>query len=571
MTTYFSKYLSHPQYAKTYRDILRHLGNVDNEFLFSELRGDILELPTMVPVLPDNLFNKLEEEEKGAYLKSLREITRIRKMFRCGYELPSDEVLLLLQRSRTKQEAVTILCKYPIPYAWREILLESKRPITRLAAEKAIKYNLRTSVEWAYLAAQILPESYRYSYSKYDFEISNLLIEKNEYAKYFKLNADNNVKLLCYSLSLMNKNELMVLNSSYKRVSGYESKDDSISEYVMFTYLCLLKYFSEKNNLVFELDAKLRKLFLQLWQFRSLRESCYNIENSLKSAIVLVTAKSLPLYASKFSKKEYRYVLSNLGITEELTNRSDMDFEFVYQWVKDNQVFRLDKTMQDFGLAGVKFSSFNTASYFIRNEAVREDFYKLIPYLILAPSHQYLTFSIDLGIFRIFVKDDVSAIQKLYDEVNETNYPSFTIKELRVIKRRISYAFRNNFSFKDGVFFATDQLASHYSEVFAFLSSSTIDSMKIDSYFVNRHYNYHDMLMKVKNRDDIEKIILVGGNISSDLNTHENFGVDKNQKLVELILSIIKPYNIEKSKVAIILAKDWHGTKEEFISMMEVI
>ena len=85
------------------------------------------------------------------------------------------------------------------------------------------------------------------------------------------------------------------------------------------------------------------------------------------------------------------------------------------------------------------------------------------------------------------------------------------------------------------------------------------------------NYNYHDVLLAAKSREDIEKIILVAGNISDSEYANYNFLKKNSQSLARFVFDIIKPYSTEKAKLAIVLAKDWHGSKDEFITMMELI
>ena len=85
------------------------------------------------------------------------------------------------------------------------------------------------------------------------------------------------------------------------------------------------------------------------------------------------------------------------------------------------------------------------------------------------------------------------------------------------------------------------------------------------------YFNYHDVLSAAKSREDIEKIILVAGNISYSAYANFNFLKKDSQNLAKLVFDIIKPYSVEKAMLAIVLAKDWHGSKHEFITMMELI
>ena len=81
MSTYFTQFLSHPQYSDCYKSLLYQLGRVDNDFLFSELKDDLFSSKFGYSDFSDSLFNKLNDDEKILFLNKLRPITRARRMF----------------------------------------------------------------------------------------------------------------------------------------------------------------------------------------------------------------------------------------------------------------------------------------------------------------------------------------------------------------------------------------------------------------------------------------------------------------------------------------------------------
>lgn len=572
MFTYFTKYLSHQQYSEVYKDIILNLGNVDNPYLFSTLRDDVLNENAKFYNIPDSLFLKLSDEEKITHLNSLRKITRIRKMFRCGYDLSSDEVLLLLQRARTKYEVTNILRSYSIPFAWRDVLLNSNRDVTRFAATEAIEYNLKSSIEWTLHAARLSPEvSYSY-YSEYDFEISSLLISKPEYANYVKLNAGNDIKLLCYSMSLLTRDELSELNSSYTNLTTTFKKEPWGFDFekMQFIYLCLLKYYSNKNHVVFELEKEHLDLYREIGSNNLIPVMFRQQDYEFNPTVKLLTSQALGLYSSKLDEIDYLYVLSNHGVTEELTNRPDFNFEYVLAWVQNTNRFSLTKNTRKLDHLDVKYISFEWASRRVRNKYAKENFYKILPYYILEPTHQYLASSLNLGIFDIFPEEGASCIQDLYDNLTVENYIDFTQAELNTIKNRLTYTFKSKFTFEKGKFSLKPTRLHSSGTPFVCLGFPKLVSWG-GSYYISNLFNYSDILTSARSVEDIEKIILVAGSFDNNTLADENFAGDEEQLLVELILEIIKNYNLDKTKTAIALARDWHGTKEDFISMMEVI
>jgi len=572
MNTYFTKYLSHQQYSEVYKDILLNLGNVDNPYLFSMLRGDVLNENANFYNIPDSIFLKLNDVEKITHLNTLRKITRIRKMFRCGYDLSANEVLLLLQRATTKYEVTNILRSHVIPFAWRDVLLNSNRAVTRFAATEAIKYNLNSSMEWTLHAARFSPEVYYSYYSQYDFEISALLISKPEYANYVKLNAGNDIKLLCYSMSLLTRDELSELNSSYTNLTTTFKKEPwgYDLEKMQFIYLCLLKYYSTKNHISFELEKEHFELYRKIGTNNLIPIMFRQQEYEFITTVNLLTSQALGLYSSKLDEEDYQYVLSNHGITEELTNRPDFNFEFVRAWVQNTNRFRLTKDTLELDHLDMKYISFEWASRRVRNEYAKENFYKILPYYILYPTHQYLASSLNLGIFDIFPEEGASCIQDLYDNLTVENYIDFTQAELNTIKNRLSYTFKSKFTFENGKFSLKPTGLHSLGTPFVRLGSPYLRYWR-GIYYSSNHFNYFEILNNARSVEDIEKIILVAGSFDNNTLADPNFAGVEEQLLVELILEIIKNYNLDKSKTAIALAKDWHGTKEDFMSMMEVI
>jgi hypothetical protein len=570
MTTYFTQFLSHPQYSDCYKSLLYQLGRVDNNYLFSELKDDLFNSKFGYTDFSDSLFNKFNDNEKILFLNKLRPITRTRRMFSYNYKLSDQEVLYLLQNARSKSEVISILQKYPIPFAFRDILLASNRAITRFAAEEAIRYNISKSVEWALFAAQIVLDWSSYRKNTYHDEISNLLIEHNDYAQYFKLHSGKEISLLCFSISLLTADELTVLNSAKFKVLDIKVSSEKTRNEMLFIYLCLLKYYSEKNNIKFKFIDKMQRFYTK-YHKKGLAGYYFDGYNAgFDDLVKLTTSEYLGLYANKLSKADYHFILSNLGVTAELTNRSDFDFEVSFEWVKNNLIFREQNKPQQFRFSELIYDNFDIASKFIRNEEARKEFYKLIPYFILRQTHQYLLFAHGQGIKYIIKKGEVDTIQRLFDEITELNYPVYSQSELTIIKKRISYTFTNNFNFEKGIFSeypkkAEMQIKPHI--LLAYCNSK---------YWYNEsggspYFNYHDVLSAAKSREDIEKIIMVAGNISYGAYANFNFLKKDSQNLAKLVFDIIKPYSVEKAMLAIVLAKDWHGSKDEFITMMELI
>ena len=572
MSTYFTQFLSHPQYSDCYKSLLYQLGRVDNDFLFSELKDDLFSSKFGYSDFSDSLFNKLNEDEKILFLNKLRPITRARRMFSYNYKLSEQEVLYLLQNARSKSEVISILQKYPIPFAFRDILLSSKRAITRFAADEAVEYNNSKSVEWAFFAAQLVNNWSNYYKNSYHDEISNLLIERNDYAQYFKLNAGKEISLLCFSISLLTAEELIVLNSAKFKVLDINVSSEQTKNEMHFIYLCLLKYYSEKNNIEFKFFDKMQK-FYSKYHKKGLAGYYFDGYNAgFDDLVKLTTSKNLGLYANKLSKGDYHFILSNIGVTSELTNRSDFDFKVTFEWVKNNLNFRVHSKPQQFRFSELIYNNFDFASKFVRNEEARKEFYKLIPFFILRHTHQYLLFSDGQGIKYIIKKGEVNKIQSLFDEITESNYPLYSKDELAIIKKRISYTFTNNFNFEKGIF--SEYPSKTEMEIKPHINLEYCNN----KYWYNEspgslyyNYNYHDVLLAAKSREDIEKIILVAGNISDSEYANYNFLKKNSQSLARLVFDIIKPYSVEKAQLAIVLAKDWHGSKDEFITMMELI
>ena len=570
MTTYFTQFLSHPQYSDCYKSLLYQLGRVDNNFLFSELKDDLFNSKFRYTDFSDSLFNKFNDNEKILFLNKLRPITRTRRMFSYNYKLSDQEVLYLLQNARSKGEVISILQKYPIPFAFRDILLASNRAITRFAAEEAIEYNINKSVEWALFAAQIVHDRSNYYKNTYHNELSNLLIERNDYAQYFKLHSGKEISLLCFSISLLTAEELTALNSAKFKVLDIKVSSEKTKNEMHFIYLCLLKYYSEKNNIKFKFIDKMQK-FYSKYHKKGLVGYYFDGYNAgFDDLVKLTTSEYLGLYANKLSKADYHFILSNLGITAELTNRPDFDFEVTFEWIKNNLIFREHNKPQQFRFSELIYVNFDIASKFIRNEQARKEFYKLIPYFILRQTHQYLLFAHGQGIKYIIKKGEVDTIQRLFDEITELNYPLFSQSELTIIKKRISYTFTNNFNFEKGIFSEYPKKAEMQIKPHIFLAYCN------NKYWYNEsggssYFNYHDVLSAAISREDIEKIILVAGNISHGAYANFNFLKKDSQNLAKLVFDIIKPYSVEKAMLAIVLAKDWHGSKDEFITMMELI
>jgi len=570
MTTYFTQFLSHPQYSDCYKSLLYQLGRVDNNYLFSELKDDLFNSKFGYTDFSDSLFNKFNDNEKILFLNKLRPITRTRRMFSYNYKLSDQEVLYLLQNARSKGEVISILQKYPIPFAFRDILLASNRAITRFAAEEAIEYNINKSVEWALFAAQIVHDRSNYYKNTYHNELSNLLIERNDYAQYFKLHSGKEIMLLCFSISLLTAEELTALNSAKFKVLDIKVSSEKTKNEMHFIYLCLLKYYSEKNNIKFKFIDKMQK-FYSKYHKKGLVGYYFDGYNAgFDDLVKLTTSEYLGLYANKLSKADYHLILSNLGITAELTNRPDFDFEVTFEWIKNNLIFREHNKPQHFRFSELIYVNFDIASKFIRNEQARKEFYKLIPYFILRQTHQYLLFAHGQGIKYIIKKGEVDTIQRLFDEITELNYPLFSQSELTIIKKRISYTFTNNFNFEKGIFSEYPKKAEMQIKPHIFLAYCN------NKYWYNEsggssYFNYHDVLSAAISREDIEKIILVAGNISHGAYANFNFLKKDSQNLAKLVFDIIKPYSVEKAMLAIVLAKDWHGSKDEFITMTELI
>ena len=128
MHNQLTKYQTHPQYSVTFKSLLDGIELSENAFLFSEFKTELLERYGIAG-LPNNLFRLLSSDERKGYLTSLRKVTRLRKLFACGYELDLDMIEYLLQRVRSVRESRDILRTYKIPYEMLSPLLQSKRKL----------------------------------------------------------------------------------------------------------------------------------------------------------------------------------------------------------------------------------------------------------------------------------------------------------------------------------------------------------------------------------------------------------------------------------------------------------
>ena len=393
--------------------------------------------------------------------------------------------------------------------------------------------------------------------------MSRILIENDNYSVAFKDRAVADVRLLSYSLSLMSRDELISLNNMrifVEPIGNYNDNQNYLTS--MFNFYSLLKYYSNKHNIDFINMSLLHTIASRIEIFKNELDGAELDTIRYNNSINRHIAEILPIFSKNFNNNDYDFVLLNLGVTEQLTNRPDFDIHYVIKWVSINQYFKLTQFDQSFTRSKAKYNSFERAIYSVKNPVAHDNFFKLLPYYILYPQHQYLLFSNYIPLFKIFDTIDLDKIQSLYDGICGQIYPMYSNKELASIKKRIVYTFRNTFDFKDGIFSAIER--SKY-------DSSVRIELKGPTYSYWNRFNYKPALDSVTSILDIEKIILVAGGIPDDETANVAFSAGEHCKLAKIVLDIIDEYDIEKSKTAIALSRDWHGTKEDFISMMEVI
>lgn len=558
MSSVLKKYATHPQFSRSYKEILGNIANVNNEFLFDSLKDYALDTLSKNE-LPNNLLKNLDLESRDKYLYKLTKISRLRRMSECGYGLNPDDVLFLLLRARSKKEAEMILESYPIPFSYKSILDGSHRIHTRYAGEISVKYNLATSVDWLKIGINDSPPSAYSPYSENDLKILNAIIRDESYGKYIDTQLVNGLKYLMFSVSELGCKELVKLNLEYNKKNIIKSEtSDPLRRIVYFNFLCLLRYYSKKHGIEHKGYNSLVKLYDKLYLFKSYRDPSKVI--TLNSILELHTAKLLAVYARKLDRDDYSYVMNYSGITTELTNRVDLEISTVIDIVKQDYVYKLSGKTGNDSIDTIRYNNFNEAVFNIKSKVASENFYKLIPYLILKPSPQSLTFSKNLG-FRVLInKEEIDKLQILYNSINKDNYDMFSEKELTSIRKRIIYTYRRKFNFRDGIFEPNNN-NTHTKYI-------TLNSSGKYFYY---YYNYYDILCKAKSLLDIEKIILVAGSFNGSETADYNLKKLKNVRVVELIFEVVDNYSIEETKVAIVMIKDWKDSIAKFRKMISLL
>jgi len=532
------------------------------------------------------LYQTLNAEEKQEYLANNKPIDQNRIKMYAGEQISSIEVAEILAKARSKSEIYICLKEQnvsPKDLNQFPLSLTNIKHLYKAIAEEKFKQ----SITWVSYATSD-------GTTTIDKIVTNIIVDKPEYRDDLaKMIYDGSYRLKSHMLAYLPLRKLQTLVDLATDIKYIKEKNklDRIININIFKYLCMLKYYADKNAMT--LDKKVidtiyasyknDKFSEPFWKFNNeVLFNHYTLDNLIS---ILICENSIIL-----DMTDYKYIMRNIGLTEVLLDRNDLNMEYLHT------ILPLKNNINVFNMQDTSRINYHRYMEKIKESDLTND--KLLNYCLLLPYfrrpenddkmltdgiHYYVRES-ELKIAKMLPGED---LYYLYTRIRHSNYPrvpTSTIDMLRkdllglmtsitifvslfpvinFVKPRFNKLLKNISIISSSVRLLRRKIIISFKD---FLQESDDKMHRKDKYTISDK-EFSRQIKYAKNEVDIRKLLLIYNSLPSfgkDSYLQNNLSNAFRSKTIDYLLDVTRKLNLEQTELAVMLIKEWTGTHKEF-------
>ena len=579
MNKALTKLKTNPAFSNTYNKVLASLPYIGKGFVTSILIEDYINRFS----LNSKILGFLSNEEQEVRLARLPKIKRLRTRLHAGLDLTPEEVEILLLRTRGKFESEILVTNFNASIETAQLLKFSKRKQCQNAYILLLSRNLDCAPAWAYQSLGLNNE-------KFDKTVTNLLVTKPEFKDFFFAKFQENkefIDLRLRFIAYFNKEQLVneieyALSPEFELVA--KSGDYSLASVIK--YLSMVLYYLEKNDIK---TSCIRERLANIIPIKNSETpedlTLYSFDKN--TTLEKILTRVLSIYTPYLDEKDYLYILENSGLTTDLAFRTDIDMEYIERYANSTIEISAEYRCDHASLRFWEIHNILTDMFSLSNKALRDNIYKLIPYLILYESPQalasrgrtfeghYLTNALSYS--------QVAEINSLYSGLTPERYPLIEPTILKKIKKRLTYAYAKFFIFNGDCFEENPSLNKN-----CYYGQSLGKHQKIALPRLRWAHVIYDIdisaLKKIRTRVELEKFIIIHecaktipdrvwklrlrGKAEKDYNYAD---YKKYISTGDYLRELSKKITVDQLETAVAMLPEWGGTVEDFEKMVVLL